>query len=91
MAEKKNSEKKVATALKYNPSEDAAPHVVAKGRGVIAEKIAEKAEESDIAIYKDEKLARQLYNLSIGEEIPPELYNVIAEVLMFISDLDRKR
>lgn len=81
---------KVATALQYNQAKDRAPKVVAKGKGLIAEKIIEKAEENAIAIYQDEKLSQQLYNLSLGEEIPAELYHVIAEVLVFIAKADQK-
>lgn len=82
---KKNS---IANALKYSPGEDGAPKVVAKGKGFTAEKIKELAKQSGIPVYKDEKLSKQLYNLSIGEEIPPELYDVVAEVLAFIARLD---
>ncbi len=81
---------KVATALQYNQRKDQAPKVVAKGKGVIAEKIIEKAQENDIVIYQDEKLSQQLYNLSLGEEIPTELYQVIAEVLVFIAKADQE-
>lgn len=81
---------KVATALQYNQLKDRAPKVVAKGKGLIAEKIIEKAQENDIAIYQDEKLSQQLYNLSLGEEIPAELYHVIAEVLVFIAKADQE-
>lgn len=81
---------KVATALQYNQKKDRAPKVVAKGKGLIAEKIIEKAEEHDVAIYQDEKLSQQLYNLSLGEEIPAELYHVIAEVLVFIAKADQE-
>lgn len=81
---------KVATALQYNQVKDRAPKVIAKGKGLIAEKIIEKAEENAIAIYQDEKLAQQLYNLSLGEEIPAELYHVIAEVLVFIAKADQE-
>lgn len=81
---------KVATALQYNQQNDRAPKVVAKGKGIIAEKIIEKALENDITIYQDEKLSQQLYNLSLGEEIPAELYHVIAEVLVFIAKADQE-
>lgn len=80
--------KSIANALKYDQGEDSAPKVVAKGKGFTAEKIKELAEKNGIPVYKDEKLSTQLYNLSIGEEIPPELYNVVAEVLAFIARLD---
>ncbi len=85
-----NNKQKLATALQYNQLKDRAPKVVAKGKGLIAEKIIEKAQESDISVYKDEKLSQQLYNLSLGEEIPAELYNVIAEVLVFIAHADQE-
>lgn len=86
MAEKR----KVATALKYDRHKDDVPKLVAKGLGIIAENIIETAEEHDIPIYQDEKLSRQLYNLSLGEEIPPELYEIVAEVLVFIARMDKK-
>jgi flagellar biosynthesis protein len=81
-------EHKIANALKYN-DEEGAPKVVAKGKGYIAEKIIETAKENKIAIYKDKKLAQQLENLAIGEEIPYELYEVVAEILVYISKLDQ--
>lgn len=85
----KKEERKVAAALKYEKNSDRAPKVVAKGLGLIAEKIMEIASENEVQVYKDENLAKQLYNLSIGEEIPPELYNAVAEVLAFIARLDK--
>lgn len=84
------SEEKVASALKYNLGEDAAPKLIAKGRGFMADKIVEKAEEAGVSVYKDAKLARQLQNLEVGMEIPRELYEVVAEVLIFIAEADRK-
>ena len=78
-----------AVAVKYDVS-DIAPRVVAKGRGYIAEKILEKAKDEDVPIYQDAKLAEELTQLDIGENIPPELYEVVAQVLVFISDLDRR-
>lgn len=83
-----NEGRKIATALKYDTSHDRAPKVVAKGMGLIADNILKKAEEHDIPVYEDETLANQLYNLSLGEEIPPEMYNVVAEVLVFIAKMD---
>lgn len=77
-----------AVALKYDPM-DVAPKVVAKGSGYIAEKILEKGRDADIPVYKDEKLAEELTRLDLGEHIPPELYEVVAQVLIFISDLDK--
>ena len=87
----KEKNRKIATAIKYNQMEETAPKVIAKGKGIVAENILEQAEEHDIPVYEDEKLSRQLYNLEIGQEIPPELYHVIAEVLVFIANLDREK
>lgn len=86
----KKKPKPIANALRYNSEEDTAPKVIAQGAGLTAEKIKDIAKENDIPVYKDEKLSKQLYNLSIGDEIPPELYNVVAEVLAFIARLDSK-
>ncbi len=83
--------RRVATALSYDKVAHRAPRVVAKGKGLVAENIIEKAKENQVQIYEDETLARQLYNLSIGEEIPEELYTTVAEVLAFIARLDKDR
>jgi len=89
MAEKKN-QVKTAVALSYEAG-DAAPKVVASGRGIIAERIIEKAKESNVAVHEDSKLANTLANLEIGEMIPPELYEVVAEVLVFVNDMEMIR
>ncbi len=82
------SKRTIANALKYSPKDNSAPKVIAQGKGFTADKIKELAQKNGIPIYKDEKLSKQLYNLSIGEEIPSELYEVVAEVLSFIARLD---
>ena len=87
MDERKKRQK--AVALHYQKDEHA-PQVTAKGAGVIADKIIEKAEESDVAVYQDAKLVEELTRMDIGEHIPPELYEVVAQVLTFISELDEE-
>ncbi|MCM1189336.1 MAG: EscU/YscU/HrcU family type III secretion system export apparatus switch protein [bacterium] len=77
-----------AIALEYNPSEDA-PRVIASGRGILAEKIIQKAKESDVPIHRDDKLADTLSRLEIGDMIPPELYEVVAEILIFVDSMDK--
>jgi flagellar biosynthesis protein len=79
---------KIANALKFNPQLDAAPQIIAKGKGIVAQNIIEKALENDVPIYEDEKLSRQLVQLEVGSEIPFELYEVVAEVLVFIAQID---
>lgn len=79
---------KTAVALTYNPNEEA-PKITATGRGYLADKIINKAQESQIPIHQDNKLANTLSKLDIGEYIPPELYDVVAEVLVFVDSMDR--
>lgn len=81
---------KTAVALAYNPG-DVAPTILAIGKGELAEKIIEKAKESDVPLYKDNKLAATLSKLEIGDTIPPELYEVVAEILVFVDDMDKLR
>jgi len=79
-----------AVALQYNPEEHA-PKVIARGAGVVAEKILDKAEEAEITVYQDAKLVEELTRTDIGEHIPPELYEVVAQVLIFINELDKSQ
>ncbi|WP_243115034.1 EscU/YscU/HrcU family type III secretion system export apparatus switch protein [Natranaerovirga pectinivora] len=76
-------------AIRYDIDEEA-PRVLAKGKGIIADKLLQKAKTEDIPIYKDENLANELSKLDIGTYIPPELYEVVAEVLTFLDNLDQK-
>lgn len=80
--------KKQAIALSYEVS-DTAPRVVASGTGVVAERIIEKAKEHKVPVHEDAKLANTLSKLEIGDAIPPELYNVVAEILVFVDDMEK--
>lgn len=86
--EKKES--KTAVALAYTPGERA-PKILATGKGEVAERIIETAKENDVPLYEDDKLASPLSKLQIGDMIPPELYEVVAEILVFVDDMDRLR
>lgn len=90
MAENKDFKalEKTAVAIAYEPGESA-PKILATGKGEVAEKIIEKAKENDVPLYKDNKLADTLSKLKIGDAIPPELYEVVAEILVFVDDMDR--
>lgn len=80
-----------AVALKYEKDQGKAPVVVAKGADYLAAKIKEIAKESDVEIVENKPLARMLYhNVEIGEEIPPELYQAVAEVLAFVYNLKNR-
>ncbi len=87
----KHEKVKVANALRFDPEKDAAPQIIAKGIGLVAENIIKKAQENEVPIYVDEKLSNQLKQLEIGEQIPYELYEVVAEVLVFIGTVDQKK
>jgi len=87
----KNERKiKEAAALQYSPDKDCAPKIVAVGRGEVAEKIVGTARESDVPIYEDAQLAHTLNQMNLGDEIPPELYELVAEILVFVGNLDRE-
>ena len=75
--------RKRAVALKYDPHQDNAPRLAAKGMGVAAEKILELAAQKGIPIKEDPDLVFSLMELDWHEEIPPALYQVIAEILAF--------
>lgn len=87
-SKEKPEKQKVSVALAYQPGEQA-PKILASGKGLIADKIIEKAKEADVPIYQDNKLASTLAKLEIGDMIPPELYNVVAEILVFVDDMDK--
>ena len=79
---------KTAVALAYNP-EEAAPKIIASGKGYLADKILQKANQNKIPVHKDEQLASTLSKLDVGDYIPPELYEVVSEVLLFVDNMDR--
>ncbi|MBQ7577648.1 MAG: EscU/YscU/HrcU family type III secretion system export apparatus switch protein [Synergistaceae bacterium] len=79
-----------AVAVKYDNKKMAAPTVVAKGEGFIAQKIIERAIEADVPIVEDAALVSALISLELGEEIPAELYEVVARVLAWVYKLDRE-
>lgn len=85
MAEEK---RKKAVALRYDP-DDTAPKVLASGQGALAERILDKAKAHDVPTYVDQGLADTLIKLDIGDYIPPELYGVVAEILVYVDNMDK--
>lgn len=81
---------KKAAALRYRPEKDASPRVIAKGSGVIAEKILSIAREHNIPLKDDPQLVEVLSALDLYQEIPPELYKAVAEVLAFVYKMTKK-
>ncbi len=82
--------RKAAAAIRYKQREDSAPRLVAKGVGIIAEKIIEAAKEAGVPIHEDPDLLTLLMTLNINEVIPPEMYVAVAEVLAFIYRMNKK-
>ncbi len=78
----------LAVAIKYEPELNKAPIVLAKGEDYLAQKIRELAKENRIEIVENKPLARMLYaNVDVGSEIPPELYQAVAEILAMVYNM----
>ena len=86
MTDKRNT----AAALQYRAGIDSAPTLVAKGRGLVADKIIALAKERGIPIHEDRNMVEILSTLGLHEEIPPDLYKAIAEILAFIYKMSSK-
>jgi flagellar biosynthesis protein len=91
MDKEKEKPIKLAAAIKYDSEKNAAPILLAKGKGSIAEEIIKIAEDNDIPLYQDASLAKLLGSLELETEVPPEMYSVVAEVLAFVYKLEEKR
>ena len=87
---KETKKRELAAAVRYKQNEDKAPMVVAGGQGKLAQKIKEIAQEYKIPVYQDEALAKTLVKLGAQVEIPPELYAAVAQVLVYVYQLDQK-
>ncbi len=77
-----------AAALAYDPLSDKAPRIVAKGAGVVAQKIIEKAKEHDLPVHEDKDLLSFLMRLNIDEQIPESLYVTVAHLLATLYQLE---
>ena len=79
-----------AAALRYNREKNSAPQVVAAGAGLIADRIVEIAKEQGLPVRSDPALAEALARLELEQEIPPELFVAVAEVLVWAYGLDKR-
>jgi len=81
-----------AVAIKYDPKEGSAPKVLAKGADLLAQRMKIIAKENDVPTVENRTLARTLYNtVEVGQLVPPELYQAVAEVLAFVYNLRRQK
>jgi flagellar biosynthesis protein len=86
---KPNRQRALAVALKYAPG-DAAPTVVAKGRGLIADEIISRAREHGVYVHESPELVALLANVDLDDHIPPALYIAVAELLAWLYQVERK-
>lgn len=82
---------KKAVALKYEKEKSAAPKVVAKGKGAVAQNIIKIAQEHELPIKKDADLVELLSKIEIDKEIPPNLYKAVAQIFSFIYNITNKK
>lgn len=85
---KRQKSSSAAAALHYDEKGDGVPKVVASGRGDIAAKIIQMAKERNIPIEEDTGLVAELIDMDLGENVPPQLYSVIAEILLLIERME---
>lgn len=79
----------IAVALKYDQDKDAAPRVVAKGMRLRAEQIRALAKDHGVPVMRNVGLANALFRVEVGEEVPEDLYDAVAEVLTFVFSLQQ--
>ncbi len=79
-----------AIALQYDPNKNEAPSVTASGRGWLAERIIQLANDNSVPIIEDNALAKALGDLPLGEEVPQELYEAVAAIYAFIIEADQR-
>ena len=79
-----------AAVIKYNEESSKAPTVVAHGSGSVANKIIELAKQNNIHMQEDPMLVQNLLDMDLGENIPPQLYSVIAEMLLLLEEIEKK-
>lgn len=83
------NQRRKAAALKYQESFNA-PVISAQGMGNIADKIIETAKENDVPIVYNKELTDLLCNVDVGEAIPYELYDAVADIIAYITNLDKR-
>lgn len=88
--DEKDKTRQKAVALRYEAERDSSPRVVAKGTGIIAERIIEVAREHGIYVHEDPDMVAVLSKLDVDAAIPEGLYKAVAEVLAFVYKLNRR-
>lgn len=89
MKKKDSWRPKSAVSLRYDSANDLAPRVTSKGKGLLAEKIINLAQENKIPIKEDPDLVEVLSQVEVDQEIPPSVYHVVAELLAFVYQINK--
>ncbi|WP_338449529.1 EscU/YscU/HrcU family type III secretion system export apparatus switch protein [Niallia oryzisoli] len=79
-----------AAVIKYDEASGKAPVVVAQGKGHVAKQIIDLAKENNIHMQEDSTLVANLLDMDLGDNIPPQLYSVMSEILLLIEEMERK-
>ncbi len=87
---RRKSSRKTAVALSYDKAVSVAPKLVAKGTGIIAERLIDAAQANGVPVVENKVLVEALDQLSVNQQIPPELYQVVAEILVSVYRVDEK-
>ncbi|PLS17864.1 flagellar biosynthesis protein FlhS [Bacillus sp. M6-12] len=77
-----------AAVIKYDQDNNATPIVMAQGTGLIAQQIIELAKQNNIHMQEDSSLVANLLDMDLGDNIPPQLYSAMAEILLLIEEMD---
>lgn len=87
---KDDARTRMAAAIRYDAAKDDAPRLTAKGKGHVAERIIELARRHNIPVRSDRALIQILSKLDLDQQIPPELYRAVAEILAFVYQANEK-
>jgi flagellar biosynthesis protein len=79
-----------AAVIRYDEGKDRAPTIVAHGKGAVANQIIALAKENGIPLQEDPLLVENLIDMDLGDNIPPQLYSVIAEILLMLKEMERE-
>ncbi len=88
--DKRKDQRRKAAAIRYDAEQHAAPRLVAKGAGLLANRIIEMARENGVYIHEDPDLVAVLSRLDVETEIPEELYRAVADILAFVYRLNQR-
>jgi flagellar biosynthesis protein len=90
MTEREAQAQRMAVALAYRKEQDAAPRVVAKGRGLLADAIIERAREAGVYVHESRELVALLMQVDLDQRIPPQLYVAVAELLAWLYRVEQE-